>query len=303
MAEGKARTENMRSSDGNGVSGDRGEETADEAARSQDSAAASSKGAGEGGRVTTPAAGREEAPDLGMSEEDETVAGNMSLIRHLEELRRRIIRSLLAVGVGSCVAYYYIEDILRYITLPTGRLYYLQPAEAFFTYLKIALAAGFLLALPVIFYQLWKFVLPALTIRERTVVGVLVPSSVLLFFAGLAFAFFLALPAAIKFFLGFSTENLQPMFTLHQYFDFVLSFILPFGAVFELPLFIIVFARLGFIGSDFLRRKQRLVIFLAFIVGAIVSPTPDIFNQSMIAVPLIVLYEISYVTVRFIMRK
>ena len=246
---------------------------------------------------------REAAPDLGMSEADETVEGNMSLVCHLEELRQRIIRSLIAIGIGSCVAYYYIEDIMTLLTMPTGRLYYLQPAEAFFTYLKIALAAGFLLALPVVFYQIWKFVLPALTIRERTVVAVLVPSSVLLFFAGLSFAFFLALPAAIKFFVGFSTENLQPMFTLRQYFDFVLSFVLPFGAVFELPLFIIVFAKLGFIGSDFLRRKQRLVIFLSFVVGAIVSPTPDIFNQSMIAVPLIVLYEISYVTVRFIMRK
>lgn len=246
---------------------------------------------------------REEAPDLGMSEADETVEGNMSLVRHLEELRQRIIRSLIAIGIGSCVAYYYIEDIMALLTLPTGRLYYLQPAEAFFTYLKIAFAAGFLLALPVVFYEIWKFVLPALTIRERTVVGLLVPSSVLLFFAGMAFAFFLALPAAIKFFVGFSTENLQPMFTLRQYFDFVLSFVLPFGAVFELPLFIIVFAKLGFIGSDFLRRKQRLVFFLSFVVGAIVSPTPDIFNQSMIAVPLIVLYEISYVTVRFIMRK
>lgn len=246
---------------------------------------------------------REAAPDLEMSEADETVEGNMSLVRHLEELRQRIIRSLIAIGIGSCVAYYYIEDIMGLLTMPTGRLYYLQPAEAFFTYLKIALAAGFLLALPVVFYQIWKFVLPALTIRERTVVAVLVPASVLLFFAGIAFAFFLALPAAIKFFVGFSTENLQPMFTLRQYFDFVLSFVLPFGAVFELPLFIIVFAKLGFIGSDFLRRKQRLVFFLSFVVGAIVSPTPDIFNQSMIALPLIVLYEISYVTVRFIMRK
>ncbi len=246
---------------------------------------------------------REPAPDLPMSDEDENVEGNMSLVRHLEELRQRIIRSLIAVAIGAAVSYYFIDEIMAWITLPTGRLYYLQPAEAFFTYLKIAFFAGFLLALPVIFYEAWKFVLPALTVTERTVIGILVPSSVLLFFTGLAFAFFLALPAAIKFFVGFSTENLQPMFTLHQYFDFVLSFILPFGVVFELPLIIIVFARLGFVGSEFLRSKQRLVIFLAFVIGAIVSPTPDIFNQSMIAVPLILLYEISYLTVRFVMRK
>ena len=227
----------------------------------------------------------------------------MSILRHLEELRTRIIRSLIAIAVGSAIAYFYIEDIMRYLTLPTGRLYYLQPAEAFFTYIKIAIFAGFLLALPVVFYQAWKFILPALTVRERTVIGILVPSSVLLFFAGLAFSFFLVLPAALKFFVGFSTENLQPMFTLHQYFDFVLAFILPFGAVFELPLLVIVFAKLGFISSKFLQSKQRIVIFLAFVVGAVISPTPDIFTQSMIAIPLILLYELSYLVVRFVLRR
>ncbi len=236
------------------------------------------------------------------AEDDEE--GNMSILRHLEELRTRIIRALVAIAVGSGVAYFFIEDIMRYLTLPAGgRLYYLQPAEAFFTYIKIAIFAGFLIALPVIFYQVWKFILPALTVRERTVVGILVPSSVLLFFGGLAFSFFLVLPAALQFFVGFSTENLQPMFTLHQYFDFVLAFILPFGAVFELPLLVIVFAKLGFIGSKFLQSKQRIVIFLSFVVGAIISPTPDIFTQSMIAIPLILLYEISYLVVRFVLRR
>ena len=241
--------------------------------------------------------GEEETPEDGDAE------GNMSILRHLEELRTRIIRSLIAIAVGTCISYFYIEEIMHYIALPTGRLYYLQPAEAFFTYIKIAFFAGFLLALPVVFYQVWKFILPALTVRERTVVGVLVPSSVLLFFGGLAFSFFLVLPAALQFFIGFSTESLQPMFTLHQYFDFVLSFILPFGVVFELPLLVIVFAKLGFIGSKFLQSKQRIVIFLAFVIGAVVSPTPDIFTQSMIAVPLILLYEISYLVVRFVLRR
>ena len=255
---------------------------------------------------TLPAAAEplaERAADGEDEEPGEDDEGNMSILRHLEELRTRIIRSLIAIAVGSAIAYFYIEDIMRYLTLPTGRLYYLQPAEAFFTYIKIAIFAGFLLALPVVFYQAWKFILPALTVRERTVIGILVPSSVLLFFAGLAFSFFLVLPAALQFFVGFSTENLQPMFTLHQYFDFVLAFILPFGAVFELPLLVIVFAKLGFISSQFLQSKQRIVIFLAFVVGAVISPTPDIFTQSMIAIPLILLYELSYLVVRFVLRR
>lgn len=255
-----------------------------------------------------PAATDEEPPESNQENEDgeseDDAEGNMSILRHLEELRTRIIRSLVAIAVGSCVAYFFIEDIMRCLTLPTGgRLYYLQPAEAFFTYIKIAVFAGFLLALPVVFYQIWKFILPALTVRERTVIGILVPSSVLLFFGGLAFSFFLVLPAALQFFMGFGGESLQPMFTLHQYFDFVLAFILPFGAVFELPLLVIVFAKLGFIGSKFLQSKQRIVIFLAFVVGAVISPTPDIFTQSMIAIPLILLYEISYLVVRFVLRR
>ncbi|MBR1760167.1 MAG: twin-arginine translocase subunit TatC [Schwartzia sp.] len=257
-----------------------------------------------------PATTEEEPPERDEDEEnsepeaEDDSEGNMSILRHLEELRTRIIRSLIAVAIGSGIAYFFIEDIMRYLTLPAGgRLYYLQPAEAFFTYIKIALFAGFLLALPVIFYQGWKFILPALTVRERTVIGILVPSSVLLFFGGLAFSFFLVLPAALQFFVGFSTENLQPMFTLHQYFDFVLAFILPFGAVFELPLLVIVFAKLGFIGSEFLQSKQRIVIFLSFVVGAVISPTPDMFTQSMIAIPLVLLYELSYLVVRFVLRR
>ena len=244
----------------------------------------------------------DEADDAEESDENED-EGSMSLIRHLEELRTRIIKALLAVAVGSGISYFYIEEIMHYITMPSGKLYYLQPAEAFFTYLKIAFFAGFLLALPVIFYQIWRFVLPALTVREKTVIAFLVPTSVVLFFSGLAFSFFLVLPAAMQFFVGFSTEDLQPMFSLNQYFSFVISFILPFGAVFELPLIVVVMAKMGFISSEFLKKRQRIVLFLAFVVGAIVSPTPDIFTQSMIAIPLFLLYEISYLIVRFILHK
>lgn len=244
----------------------------------------------------------EEDSEEGGKKEDEDES-SMTLIRHLEELRSRIIKSLLAVAVGSGVSYYYIEEIMHYITMPSGKLYYLQPAEAFFTYIKIAMFAGFLLALPVVFYQIWRFVLPALTVREKTIIALLVPTSVILFFSGLAFSFFLVLPAAMQFFVGFSTADLQPMFSLNQYFSFVMSFILPFGAVFELPLVVVVMAKMGLISSAFLMKKQRIMLFLAFIVGAVVSPTPDIFTQSMIAIPLFLLYEVSYLIVRFILHK
>ena len=134
----------------------------------------------------------EAAEDAGADDD-----GSMSLVAHLTELRSRLIKCLFAVVVGSAVGYGFIDDIMHYLTLPVGKLYYMQPAEAFFTYIKIAVVVGFLLALPVVFYHVWRFFLPALTREERLVLGIVVPVSVVLFFLGLAFSFFLVFPAAI----------------------------------------------------------------------------------------------------------
>ena len=214
---------------------------------------------------TVTASTSENLPTTEVNEQTTTNNGSMSIIAHLTELRKRLIRSLIAIGIGSCVAYYFIEDIMHILTGPAGKLYYMQPAEAFFTYIKVAVFVGFL--------------------------------------AGLAFSFFFVMPAGIKFLMGFSTEELQPMFSLKQYFDFVIAFLLPFGFIFEMPLAIILLAKVGIISSKFLAKQQRIVIFLTFVVGAIISPTPDVFSQSMIAIPMILLYEISYVIVRFAMKK
>lgn len=229
--------------------------------------------------------------------------GSMSIIAHLTELRKRLIRSLIAIGIGSCIAYYFIEDIMHLLTGPAGKLYYMQPAEAFFTYIKVAIFVGFLIALPIVLYQIWRFVLPALIGMERYLLSVIVPVSLILFIAGIAFSFFFVLPAAVKFLVGFSTQELQPMFSIKQYFDFVIAFLLPFGFIFELPLAIVLLAKVGIVSSKFLAKQQRIVIFLTFVIGAVISPTPDIFSQSMIAIPMILLYEISYVIVRFGMKK
>ena len=229
--------------------------------------------------------------------------GSMTLIAHLTELRSRLIKSLIAVAVGIVVGYCFIGDIMHYLTLPAGKLYYMQPSEAFFTYIKVAIVAGFLLALPVVFYQAWRFFLPALTRKERLVLGLVVPISVLLFFAGLAFSFFLVLPAGIRFFMSFGNGELEALFSINRYFDFVISFVLPFGFVFELPLIITILGKIGILSSRFLGKYQRIVIFLSFILGAIITPTPDIFTQSMIALPMIVLYEVGYLIVRFALRK
>lgn len=251
-----------------------------------------------------PADGQpEHQATTGQTDEANYFGGDMSLIDHLQELRRRLIISILAVAVCSGVAYFFAQDLVHYITIPAGKLYYMNPAEAFFTYLKVSFFAGFLLALPVVTYQMWAFILPALTKQERKVSMFLVPSSVLLFFIGLTFSYFLVLPAGVKFFIGFATEDLQPLFSIGQYLSFVISFLLPFGLIFELPLFIFVLAKMGIITSAYLMGKRKVMIVMSFVVGAVISPTPDIFSQTMVAVPLLVLYELSILIVKYILRK
>lgn len=229
--------------------------------------------------------------------------GEMSLVDHLQEFRRRIIICLVSLAITSCASYYYAEELVNMIAAPAGMLYFMNPAEVFFTYLKISFFAGFLISLPILVYQLWGFIAPALTISEKKLALILTPSFVLLFYAGLFFSYTFVLPAGIRFFLGFATDSLQPMFSLGSYLTFVISFVLPFGVVFELPLCLLVLAKLGFVSSAFLRKKRKIVLVMAFVLAAVISPTPDVFSQTMIAVPVILLYEVSIVLIKFFIRK
>lgn len=244
-----------------------------------------------------------------MSEEQQLLAaqdaqdGEMTVIEHLDELRSRIIKVLLALLVGSSVAYYYSQELIHFITAPAGKLYYMNPAEAFFSYLQVSIFVGFLISSPIIAYQVWAFIVPALSNQEKRALIFLVPLSLILFAIGLVFSYYLALPAGIKFFMGFASEDLQPLFSLGQYLSFVLSFLLPFGFIFELPLIIIVLAKLGFVNSAFLKSKRKVVFVLSFVVGALIAPTPDVISQCMVAIPLIMLYEMSRLVVKIVLRK
>lgn len=235
-------------------------------------------------------------------EQEVAESGQMSLTDHLQELRKRLIICIITLAITSLACYFYAAQLVHLITAPAGKLYYMNPAEAFFTYLEVAVFVGFLLDLPVILYQVWAFVIPALTKRERKASFFLVPASVILFFIGLAFSFYLVLPAGIKFFLGFGTEELQPLFSLGQYMSFMISFLLPFGFIFELPLFIIVATKLGLVHSKFLVTKRKMFLVLAFVVGAVISPSPDVLSQTMVAVPLVVLYEASILIVKYVIH-
>ena len=220
-------------------------------------------------------------------------ARELSLVGHLSELRKRLIIIAVAVIVGTCISYYYVDLLLEILLKPAGKLYYMRPTEAFFTYMKVSVVGGLVIAAPIILHQIWLFVKPALTVREKQLSNWILPVAIGLFGIGIVFSYFLVLPAAVKFFMGFATDELQPMFSIGQYMDFVLSFVLPFGFIFELPLILIILGYFNLITSRFLKTKRKIFILISFIIGAVISPTPDMFSQTMIALPMILLYETS----------
>ena len=243
-----------------------------------------------------------ETPETEKAGDTARNAREMTLVGHLGELRNRIIVAVLAIVVGTLIAYYFVDELMRFVTAPAGKLYFMSPAEGFFAYLKLAVFAGFMLALPVVLWQVWAFVAPALTSGEKKWAFIMVPGAVALFFTGVAFAYLLVWPAAVNFFLGFGSESLQPMLSLGQYLSFLLSFILPFGIIFNLPLALLVLAKMGIISSRFLAKQRRMMILVAFIIGGIITPTPDIFTQTMMAIPIILLYEASIWVVKILLR-
>ena len=222
---------------------------------------------------------------------------------HLQEFRKRLIICLVVVAIAALACYNYVDDIIALLSGPAGKLYFMNPSEVFFTYMEIALYAGILFTLPVLLYEVWAFVAPALWPEERRAVLVILPTAVILFYVGLVFAYYLVIPAAVTFFMGFATQTLPPMFSLESYLSFILALTLPFGFIFELPLIVVFLAKIGLVTGDFLKGKRKILIVIAFIFAAVVSPTTDIFTQTMIAVPLIVLYEISLFIVCKVMHK
>lgn len=223
----------------------------------------------------------------------------MPLSGHLSELRRRLLISLAMLAVGMIISNVWLDEIMAFLTAPAGKLYFMKPAEAFFIYFKVMLTAGAILTAPVLFYEFWAFLVPAFTAREKTTLMVLVPPSLILFLTGIAFSWFIVLPQGLHFFLTFSSDFVQPMLSMESYLNFVFMLVLPFGVLFNLPLVLIVLAKLDFITSAMLAKKRKYIILLAFIAAAIITPTTDILSQCLLALPMIALLEISRLIIHY----
>ena len=218
---------------------------------------------------------------------------DMSLAEHLTELRSCLFKAGAALIAGTAVSFYYLEYIIKTLTAPVGQLYYLRPAEAFMVYLKIALLAGLILASPVVLFQLYSFVRPALTLREKHYALCTIPIIIVLFLGGMVFSYYLVFPRAVEFFLGFGAEHVSPLISMESYLDFMLMLVVPFGFVFNIPVVLLLLDYLKLLPVNALGRYHKHVILAAFILAAFITPTPDIITQSLLALPMVVLYEVS----------
>lgn len=215
----------------------------------------------------------------------------MTFLDHLEELRKRILYSLVALAVGAAVGFFFSRRVLDLLTRPVPELVFLAPAEAFVVQLKVALVTGLFLASPAIFYQFWRFVRPALQRHEVKYIASAVVVTSLLFVAGVAFANFVVVPVAMKFLLSFESPRLHPMISINQYVGTVGAFLLACGVIFQLPVMMFFLTKLGVVTPKLLMKNQRVALVLGFVVAAVLSP-PDVFSQALMAVPLLVLYEL-----------
>lgn len=221
---------------------------------------------------------------------------SMSLMEHLEELRNRLVRSLAAFGVAFAVCWSFASPIYEFLAqpiyryLPEGKkLVFLGITDPFLLFVKVAALAGIFVASPVILYQVWSFVAPGLYRKERRMVGPFVFFGSLLFLAGGAFAYYVAFPFAVEFLLGLG-EQFEAQITVTKYLSFLITIILGLGVMFELPTLIFLLARMGLVTPRFLLRHFRWAVLLIFMVAALITPTPDVVNLCVFAVPTILLY-------------
>ena len=224
------------------------------------------------------------------------------LTEHLEELRNRIIKSLIFVIIASCLVYSSIGKILPHLVKPVGKLVFLAPQEAFLTNIKLAFFLGLFLALPFVLYHIWRFVSSGLKPRERKYCLIFGPFSFIFFLLGSSFGYFLIVPIGMGFLLEFANEYLVPMLSISKYVSFVGTLTFAFGLVFQLPLVLLFLTKIGVVTPRFLSSHRKHAIVIIFIVSASLTP-PDVVTQVLMAVPLILLYELGLIFSKFAYRR
>ncbi len=233
----------------------------------------------------------------------------LPLTAHLQELRKRLILSFIAVGAGFILCYALAQPIFDILAAPLlkvmptgGSLIFTSVAEAFFTYMKVAFIAGLILVSPFVLYQIWAFVAPGLYQKEKRYVVPFVLGGSLFFAMGVLFGYYVAIPIGFKFLLGYATDLIKPMPSMKEYLSFSIKFLLAFGLVFEFPVVLVLLSRIGVIDSKMLARQRKYAILLIFVFAAVMTP-PDFISQVLMALPLMGLYELSILLSKIFGKK
>jgi len=254
------------------------------------------------GGATIP---RQPASAMGKTSTEMSDDKKLTLFGHLGELRQRLIRCLIALLITSAISFVFAKQIFHILILPAEGidLIYIEMTEMIGTYMRVCLASGIILAMPYLIYQLIMFVSPALTRKERKRVYLILPWIALMFAGGVAFSYFILLPPATKFLITFGSDIATPQIKIGNYISVVTRLLLAIGLVFEMPVVTTFLVRLGVLTPKWLSSKRKLAIIFAFILAAIITPTFDPINQSLVAAPLIVLYEMSIWLAKLVQKK
>lgn len=219
----------------------------------------------------------------------------MTIIDHLNELRKRLMIVLVVLVLASIASFTYAKEILDILTM--GRtLIFIRPSEAFMAHIRVAVLTGSTISMPVVFYHLLAFLVPAFSQREKRIIVGSVFLMFLLFIAGLSFAWYAVFPIAMKFFASFSSEQLLPWYNVSDYISFVTGMLLAFGLVFQLPIFFWALGSLHIVSARFLRTSRKYALVIILIVAAVLTP-PDVVSQVLMALPMLVLYELGILLV------
>jgi sec-independent protein translocase protein TatC len=237
---------------------------------------------------------------------EDTPAGSsdkaMPFLEHLDELRKIIIYSLVLLAVTSSLCWFYSGPAVDILLKPIGKAVFINPAEAFTVRLKLAVILGALISLPVIFFLLWRFVVPGLLHREKTALLPLVVFSTVLFYGGAAFSYLMLVPVMMRILIAFGTSRLEPMISVNSYLTLVVQITFALGILFQFPLVVGVLTWMGLLTPDWLKRKWRYAVVIIFIIGAIVTPG-DGPSQLVVAFPIVGLYFLSILVSMMVSRK
>lgn len=229
----------------------------------------------------------------------------ITVLSHLLELRKRLIRSVIAIAIASIIAFVFYDWIFYILKLPAGNinLIYIEMTEMIGTIMKVCLFAGIMLAMPYLVLQGILFISPALTPKEKKYVYFILPWIALMFLGGVVFGYFVLIPPATRFLISFGANIATPEIRVGNYIAIVARLLLSIGLIFEMPVITTFLARLGIIKPKWLSDRRRTAIIVAFILAAMITPTFDPINQALVAAPLIVLYEISIWLAKLVYKK